>query len=108
MAENMDGWIWHGSDPRRMTDVIPQWEAACKGKYKPFGYGVMFDLSPNPDEPVAFGRGFLRGGRNHLINFWEAKQAAGLSHTALNLKPTSRPAEEILEEFATFIVPQFR
>ena len=108
MAENMDGWIWHGSDSRRMTDVIPQWEAACKGKYKPFGYGVMFDLSPNPDEPVAFGRGFLRGGRNHLINFWEAQQAAGLSHTALNLKPTRRPAEEILEEFATFIVPQFR
>jgi luciferase-type oxidoreductase len=108
IANNMDGWIWHGADASRITDVIPQWEVACGNTFKPFGYGTMFDLSANPNDPVGIGRGFVRGGRNGLINFWQQQQEAGLSHIAINMKPTRRPAEEILHEFAEFIIPQFR
>lgn len=108
MAENMDGWIWHGRDTRRMTDVIPEWNSASNGIYKPYGYGVMFDLSANPDEPIFFGRNFVKGGRNVLIEFWESQRKVGLSHLMLNLRFTTRSAEEIIEEFSKFIIPQFR
>lgn len=108
MADHMDGWIWHGMDARKITDVIPQWRAACKGAFKPYGYGIGFDLSINPDEPVFIGRNFIKGGRNSLIEFWESQREAGLSHIMLNLKFTHRPSEDIINEFATFILPQFR
>ncbi|MFY0254093.1 LLM class oxidoreductase [Chitinophaga sp. 30R24] len=108
IAENTDGWIWHGADARRMVDVIPRWKAATNGVFKPYGYGLFFDLSDNPDEPIFFGRTMLRGGRNQLIRFWEEQLQAGLSHAVLNLKPTRRPAEDIIEEFGTYIIPYFR
>jgi luciferase-type oxidoreductase len=106
IAENMDAWIWHGTDARRMTDVIPQWLEANNGTYKPYGYATWFDLSKDPDEPVRPGR-ILKAGRNALIEFWKAQEAAGISHIALNLKQTSRPAMEIMDELAEFVLPHF-
>lgn len=107
LANHMDGWIWHGANAARMTDIIPEWVKSCGKTFKPFGYGVMFDLAKQPDEKIQLGRGFLRGGRNNLIDFWKNQEDAGLSHALLNLKPTQRPAEEIIEEFANHILPQF-
>jgi luciferase-type oxidoreductase len=106
IAENMDAWIWHGADARRMTDVIPHWLEANNGAFKPYGYATWFDLSKDPDEPVRPGR-ILKAGRNALIEFWKGQEAAGISHVALNLKQTRRNALEIMDELAEFVLPHF-
>lgn len=107
LGANLDAWIWHGIDARRMTDIIPQWiDVTAEYGFKPYGYATWFDLERDPDAPVQYGR-VLRGGRNALIEFWQDQQRAGVSHVVLNLKPTRRPAEDILEELGAHVVPLF-
>ncbi|MFL9888637.1 LLM class oxidoreductase [Paraburkholderia agricolaris] len=107
IAENADAWIWHGSDARSMTDVIPQWRIACGQRhFKPYGYGTWFDMAENPDEPLQRGR-VLKAGRRALIELWKEQEAAGVSHVILNLKQTRRPAAEVLDELAEYVLPVF-
>lgn len=108
IGENMDGWLWHGENARNIPLRIQQWQEATNGINKPYGYAHFFDLSENIDEPVLFSGNYIRGGRNALINFWQQQQQAGLSHAVLNPKPTRRPADEMIQEFCEFIIPQFR
>ncbi|NVZ24664.1 TIGR03571 family LLM class oxidoreductase [Pseudomonas gingeri] len=107
LAAHVDAWIWHGFDPRGMTDILPQWNDACaEHGYKPYGYGCWFDLDRNPDAPIQGGQ-VLRGGRHALIELWQAQQAAGVTHLVLNLKPTRRRPEDIFEELGRHILPLF-
>ncbi|AMZ70483.1 hypothetical protein TK06_04955 [Pseudomonas fluorescens] len=48
-----------------------------------------------------------RMGRNALIQFLEEDERIGVSHMALNLKYGSRPADEVMEELAEFVLPHF-
>ncbi|MFK3724302.1 LLM class oxidoreductase [Pseudomonas monteilii] len=106
LAENADAWIWHG-DPLRMPDVVGHWrELTASRGFVPYGYGAMFDLSINPDAPLQTGR-ILRGGRNALIDFFAKQRDAGINHVALNLKPTHRPALEVIDELQKYILPEF-
>jgi len=107
LGENLDAWIGHGVDARRMTDIIPQWRDVTEDYgFKPYGYATWFDLDRDPDAPIEHGR-VLRGGRHALIEFWQSQQRAGVSHVVLNLKPTRRPAQEILEELGAHVIPLF-
>lgn len=107
LASNMDAWIWHGSDASRMAEVVPRWRGANEGaSFKPYGYATWFDLDENPDAALQPGR-VLRAGRNALIDFWHAQERDGINHVVLNLKPTRRPALEILEEMAEHVLPEF-
>lgn len=108
IGENMDGWIWHGEPARHISLRIKHWNEATNGIYKPYGYAHFFDLSENPDTPVTFAPNYLAGGRKALIDFWNQQQKDGLSHAVLNPKPTLRPADEMIQEFGEYIVPQFR
>jgi luciferase-type oxidoreductase len=106
IADHMDAWIWHGSDARRMADIVPRWREATDISFKPYGYATWFDLDQDPHAPVQPGR-VLRAGRNALIEFWRAQQSAGISHVVLNMKPTRRPAVDILDELAEYVLPHF-
>lgn len=106
LADNVDAWIWHG-DPLRMPHAVPQWrEVTASRGFVPFGYGAMFDLDANPDAPLQTGR-ILRGGRHALKDFFVRQRDAGINHVALNLKPTQRPALEVLDELQEHILPEF-
>ena len=107
LAANMDAWIWHGVDARRMADILPKWREATAGQpFKPYGYATWFDLAEDPDLPIQPGR-ILRAGRNALIALWREQEDAGVCHVVLNLKPTRRAVNEILDELAEYILPQF-
>lgn len=107
LSENMDGWIWHGLDVGKMAAIVPKWRSLTSPHgFKPYGYGAVFDLDANPDAPLQTGR-MLRGGRHALIEFLVEQREAGVNHVALNLKPTRRPALEILEEMGTYVIPEF-
>ncbi|WP_236966794.1 hypothetical protein [Mannheimia varigena] len=48
-----------------------------------------------------------RGGANGLADFWAKEQEKGVTHLALNLKPTQRPADEVLTELAECVLSRF-
>jgi luciferase-type oxidoreductase len=106
LAGNVDAWIWHG-DPMRMTAAVAHWREATEARgFVPFGYGAMFDLDVNPDAPLQTGR-MLRGGRHALKDFLASQRESGINHVALNLKPTRRPALDVIDELQTHILPEF-
>lgn len=106
LAQNVDAWIWHG-DAQRMPDIVPHWrEVTAARGFVPFGYGAMFDLDANPNAPLQTGR-VLRGGRHALKDFFARQREAGINHVALNLKPTRRPALDIIAELQKHILPEF-
>lgn len=106
LAGNVDAWIWHG-DPMRMTAAVPHWREATETRgFVPFGYGAMFDLDVDPNAPLQTGR-ILRGGRHALKDFLAGQRDAGINHVALNLKPTRRPALDIIDELQAHILPEF-
>lgn len=106
LAGNVDAWIWHG-DPMRMTAAVPHWREATETRgFVPFGYGAMFDLDVDPNAPLQTGR-ILRGGRHALKDFLAGQRDAGINHVALNLKPTRRPALDIIDELQAHILAEF-
>ena len=107
LASNMDGWLWHQSDFGSLPNLIEQWRScSAPGTFKPYGYATFFNLEENPDAPLKVGRG-ISTGRNALIDLWERQQAQGVSHVALNLKPLRRPAKDVLQELAEYVLPHF-
>lgn len=108
IAENSDGWIWHISDFDQLADLLTWWQSLLPaGVFKPYGYATFFDLDANPNLPLQQGFNGIRTGRNALISLWKKQQEQGVSHVALNLKPARRPATEILQEMAEFVLPFF-
>lgn len=108
ISNNMDGWIWHGDAARNVKLRVQQLEqAADHDRFIPYGYGQFFDLSEDRFSPLVLSNFHLSGGRDALIEFWEEQRKEGLSHIILNIKPTRRPADELIQEFTEFIVPHF-
>ncbi|HBR1526340.1 TPA: LLM class oxidoreductase [Klebsiella pneumoniae] len=108
IAEHSDGWLWHVGDFEQLGGLISWWRSLlAPGVFKPYGYATFFDLDENPERPLQRDFNGIRIGRKALISLWEQQQQAGVSHIALNLKTASRPANEILQEMAEFILPHF-
>lgn len=106
LAQHVDAWIWHG-DALRMGEVVPHWrEVTASRGFVPFGYGAMFDLDVDANAPLQTGR-ILRGGRHALKDFLMRQREAGINHVALNLKPTRRPALELIDELQEHVLPHF-
>lgn len=108
IAQETDGWIWHGMQAQKADQVIAAWRECTGETFKPYGYGNFFELSENPDQPVQASSNFMFGGRNRLIDYWKKQEAQGINHIVLNLKPSQRNSLEVLEEFGTYIVPAFK
>ena len=74
--------------------------------FKPYGYGTFFELDRDPDAPLQSGR-VLRAGRSTLRELWLRQKDQGISHVALNLKPLTRPAAEVIDELGEHLLPVF-
>ncbi len=92
---------------KQIPEAVPHWREVTSSRgFVPFGYGAMFDLDTNAHAPLQTGR-VLRGGRHALKDFFARQQEAGINHVALNLKPTRRPALEVIDELQEHILPAF-
>lgn len=108
LAQNTDGWVWHMSDFHRLAGVVQSWREAGAGlPFKPYGYGAMFDLAKDPNAPLEIHGYYIRSGRNALIDLWKHQRDDGVNHVGLNPKPLQRPFGEVMDELATFVLPQF-
>ncbi len=78
-----------------------------EGVFKPFAQGAFFDLHPSPNYPAEPIHAGIRAGRNALVQYLHALQEREVHHFAMNLKPLRRPAAEVLQELAEFVLPHF-
>lgn len=102
LANVPDAWIWHGVNPADTAEIVKQLaDLNQDGIWRPFGYANFVEVLDNPNEPARlYNNIYLRGGTNGLREFWQAQHEQGLSHITLNLKPTQRPADEVLQDLA--------
>lgn len=109
IANHSDAWIWHGVDPKRAGDIVKEIAELGDGQtWHPFGYANFLELSENPNEPLRlFNNIFMRAGRNTLMEFWKQQESVGVSHITLNLKPSQRPAKDVLQELIEDVLPSF-
>lgn len=49
----------------------------------------------------------VRTGRDALVEPWRRQRDEGVSHVAINLRISRRPAAEVLDELATHVLPLF-
>ena len=108
IAQHSDGWIGHLSNFNQLESLIHSWrEHLPASQFKPYGYGTFFELDKNPDGRMRYVGNKFFIGRKRLLDLWLTQQEQGVNHVALNLKPNRRPAEEVIDELATFVLPHF-
>ena len=111
IAEHADGWMSYPRSIEAQEQVVKRWRDAVKTvsprQYKPFTQSYFIDLVDEPNEaatPIHLGH---RLGRNALLMHLRASKRIGVDHLIFNLKYGKRPAEEVLQELAEFILPEF-
>lgn len=112
IARHADGWLYYFVPLEQLAPLMGMWKEVThrvigEGVFKPFSQGMFFDLAEDPDYPVVRIHSGIRTGRNSLIQYLEALRGLGVNHVAMNLKASRRPAIEVLEELAQYVLPQF-
>ncbi|MGP8308455.1 LLM class oxidoreductase [Vibrio sp. YIC-376] len=106
LARNVDAWIWSVDDERAITEIVASLKTAAGDRPAPkYGYATFFDLDANPNAPYQRFYNVVRIGRNALIERLKRHKEIGVRHIALNLKPSRRPANEVIEEMGEFVLP---
>jgi luciferase-type oxidoreductase len=110
IAKNSDGWIYYPRNVRIQAALVNQWRSALQTlglADKPFLQSFYIDLAENPSaEPVPIHLGY-RLGRNSLLEILYELRHVGVNHVVFNLKYGNRPAAEVIEELAEFVLPHF-
>lgn len=106
LARNVDAWIWAVDDDKAIKEIISTLKtAAGDGTPPAYGYSTFFDLDPNPDAPYQRFYNVVRIGRKALIERLHKHRELGVRHLALNLKPSQRPAEAVIDEMGEHALP---
>lgn len=111
IARYADGWMSYPRSIEAQAQIVQRWrdtvEAELPGEYKPFTQSYFIDLADNPNEaptPIYLGS---RLGRNALLVHLRASKRIGVDHLIFNIKYGKRPADEVLQELAEFVLPEF-
>lgn len=106
-AAHGDGWItYHRSLPRQKV-MVDRWRASCGDAFAPFAESMWIDLAEDPDLPVE-GRDFgYRTGRHGLTRILSSQRDMGVNHVSLHLSSRTRPVDEMLDELAEHVLPEF-
>ncbi|WP_316157678.1 LLM class oxidoreductase [Cupriavidus sp. BIC8F] len=112
IARHSCGWITYPRAPQFQRLIVENWRREvleqCGNVYKPFLQSLYIDLDASPSlPPTAIHLGFKLG-RQYLFELLEALQEIGVDHVIINLKYGRRPADKVLEEIGSYIMPSFR
>lgn len=112
IAKHADGWMSYPRNIEAQEQIIRRWretlEIVAPGEYKPFTQSYFIDLTDDPNEgstPIHLGH---RLGRKALLVHLRASKRIGVDHLIFNLKYSKRPADEVLQELAEFVLPEFK
>ncbi|RKF21784.1 LLM class oxidoreductase [Altericroceibacterium spongiae] len=109
LARNVDAWIWAVDDDRAIREIVDALKtAAGDGAPPAYGYSTFFDLDPNPDAPYQRFYNVVRIGRKALIDRLLHHRDLGVRHIALNLKPSQRSAQSVIEEMGSHVLPALK
>ena len=110
LAEHADAWITYPRDIQVQRGRIGLWRSALEqrggGRRKPFAQSLFVDLTADPSggpEPIFLG---YRLGRLRLLEHLDQLRSLGVSHVFLNLRHSTRPVPEVVEEIASEILPR--
>lgn len=111
IAEHADGWISYPRDIQDQRRRIGLWHTALNqrtpGVFKPFAQSLFVDLTDDPDTPPSpIFLGF-RFGRNRLIEHLNGLKDLGVHHVMFNLRHSTRPAGDVIEELGAEVLPHF-
>jgi luciferase-type oxidoreductase len=111
IAAHADAWITYPRSAELQRDRIGFWHAAIAqkspGLFKPFAQSLFLDLTDNADaEPTPIFLGYKLG-RNRLIEHLRVLQSLGVHHVFFNLRHSTRPAEDVVEELGSEVLPLF-
>jgi len=111
IARNGDGWMYYPQGPIEQGSAIDHWrdasQAAGTTEFRPFSMPMHLDLAADPDEmPTPIRLGF-RIGRNRLIELLQLYRDLGVNHLFFALFDGERPAEEVIDELGTYVLPHF-
>jgi len=111
IARNAIGWMTYHREPAQQLDRYRMWRAAveqsARGEFRGFGEAMRLDLALDPGTPATHIDLGYRTGREALIDRFEALREMGVHHVSLNLQLDERPADAIIEELATYVLPHF-
>jgi luciferase-type oxidoreductase len=111
IARHADAWMSYPRGLEVQEQVVHRWrstvEAVLPGQYKPFVQSYFIDLVDNKNEPPTPIHLGHRLGRNALVTHLRASRHIGVDHLIFNLKYGKRPAAEVLDELAQYVVPEF-
>lgn len=111
IARHADAWMSYPRGLEVQAQVVQRWrstvETVLPGQHKPFVQSYFIDLVDNPSEPPTPIHLGHRLGRNALMTHLRASRRIGVDHLIFNLKYGKRPAAEVLEELALYVVPEF-
>lgn len=109
LAAHAHAWVTWPRPAERQREAVRAWRAAAAaaapGEPRPFAQSLYLDLVADADRPpwpIQLG---FRLGRDALVQHLRELRDAGVAHVALNLKPSRRPAAEVLEELGAAVLP---
>jgi luciferase-type oxidoreductase len=111
IAEHADAWMSYPRNIEVQEQIVHRWRstvaAVLPGQYKPFVQSYFIDLVENKNEPPTPIHLGHRLGREALIRQLRASRHIGVDHLIFNLKYGKRPAAQVLEELAKYVLPEF-
>jgi luciferase-type oxidoreductase len=112
IARHADAWMSYPRDPGMQAGMLDAWRAAqfdALGRTdKPFAQSLYIDLAEDASRaPLPIHLGY-RLGDSQLLALLRRLAALGVSHVALNLKYSRRPAGEVLDQLGRRVLPALR
>jgi len=107
IAAHMDGRFVYPGALDRLAAQSRDWRNAKNAE----GFcatAFHLDLADDPNEPFQPFRFGGRSGREGLVDHLHRLQAAGIDHLAIQLRRSSRPIDEVLDELAGDVLPRLQ
>ncbi|MCO4095327.1 MAG: LLM class oxidoreductase [Acidovorax sp.] len=111
IAVHAEGWLTYPRAPAVQAMAVREWANAVLRAggvdWKPVAQSLYVDLLADAAAtPVPIHLGY-RLGRFALIELLQALQAAGINHVYLNLRFSSRPIDDVIQEIGLEVLPLF-
>lgn len=109
LANTSDAWIGYAANEQNAAQTVHTLAQLGDGQtWKPFSTAGFIELLDDIHAPAQLFNGvYLRGGSKGMAEFFETLRQNGVAHVAMNFKPTNRPANEALQDFAENVLNQF-